>query len=129
MPHNKFESKALAVPSGRLSRLAKFGGMASNIAGGMLLDGARQLVQGNRPSLRELLLTPANAVKVTHQLAQLRGAAMKVGQLLSMDAGDMLPPELAEILGHLRSEGHHMPQSQLNAALNAHWGNGLAAAF
>jgi len=129
MAHKQFESKALAVPSGRLSRLAKFGGMASNIAGGMLLDGARQLVQGKRPSMNELLLTPANAVKVTHQLAQLRGAAMKVGQLLSMDAGDMLPPELAEILGHLRSEGHHMPQSQLNAALNAHWGNGWQQRF
>jgi predicted unusual protein kinase regulating ubiquinone biosynthesis (AarF/ABC1/UbiB family) len=129
MTHNKFESKALAVPSGRLSRLARFGGMASNIAGGMLLDGARQLAQGKRPSMSELLMTPANAVKVTHQLAQLRGAAMKVGQLLSMDAGDMLPPELAEILGHLRSEGHHMPQSQLNAALNAHWGRGWLQQF
>jgi len=129
MSHDKFESKALAVPSGRLSRLARFGGMASNIAGGMLLDGARQLAQGKRPSMSELLMTPANAVKVTHQLAQLRGAAMKVGQMLSMDAGDMLPPELAEILGHLRSEGHHMPQSQLNAALNAHWGRGWQQRF
>ncbi|MBT3069079.1 AarF/ABC1/UbiB kinase family protein [Rhodoferax sp. U11-2br] len=129
MPHSKFESKALAVPSGRLSRLARFGGMASNIAGGMLLDGARQLAQGKRPSVSDLLLTPANAIKVTHQLAQLRGAAMKVGQLLSMDAGDMLPPELAEILGRLRSEGHHMPQSQLNAALNAHWGSGWQQRF
>lgn len=129
MSHSKFESKALAVPSGRMSRLARFGGMASNIAGGMLLNGARQLAQGKRPSVSELLLTPANAIKVTHQLAQLRGAAMKVGQLLSMDAGDMLPPELAEILGHLRSEGHHMPQSQLNAALNAHWGSGWQQRF
>jgi predicted unusual protein kinase regulating ubiquinone biosynthesis (AarF/ABC1/UbiB family) len=129
MPHRKFEPQGLAVPSGRFSRLARFGGMAGGIAGGMLLDGAKQFAQGKRPSVSELLLTPANALKVTHQLAQLRGAAMKVGQLLSMDAGEMLPPELAEILGRLRADGHPMPQSQLNAALNAHWGSGWQQRF
>lgn len=129
MPHRKFESKGVAVPSGRLSRLARFGGMAGGIAGGMLLDGAKQLAQGKRPSVSDLLLTPANAIKVTHQLAQLRGAAMKVGQLMSMDAGEMLPPEMAEILGRLRSDAQHMPRSQLQAALNAHWGVGWPARF
>jgi len=129
MPHRKFESKGLAVPSGRFSRLARFGGMAGGIAGGMLLDGAKQLAQGKRPSMNDLLLTPANALKVTHQLAQLRGAAMKVGQLMSMDAGEMLPPEMAEILGRLRSDAQHMPHSQLQAALNAHWGVGWQARF
>ena len=47
---------------------------------------------------------------------------MKVGQLISMDAGDMLPPELAEILARLRSEAHHMPWVQLRRVLNAAWG-------
>ena len=87
-----------AVPGSRLSRLARLGGLASGVAGGMLAEGLRQLAQGRRPSVGELLLTPANARRVTDQLAQLRGAAMKVGQLLSMDAGDLLPPELADIL-------------------------------
>jgi predicted unusual protein kinase regulating ubiquinone biosynthesis (AarF/ABC1/UbiB family) len=96
--------------------------MASDVAGGMILDGARQLVQGRRPGLSDLLLTPANAFKVMHQLAHLRGAAMKVGQLLSMDAGEILPRELADILGRLRSEAHQMPQTQLRATLNRQWG-------
>ena len=129
MPHRKFESKGVAVPSGRFSRLARFGGMAGGIAGGMLLDGAKQLAQGKRPSVSDLLLTPANALKVTTQLSQLRGAAMKVGQLMSMDAGDMMPPEMAEILGRLRADAQHMPQSQLKAALNAHWGTGWQKKF
>ena len=96
--------------------------MAGGIAGGVLVGGAKQFAQGKRPTVGDLLLTPANAMKVTHQLAQLRGAAMKVGQLMSMDAGDMLPPELAEILGALRADAHHMPQNQLQAALNLRWG-------
>jgi len=36
----------------------------------------------------------------------MRGAAMKVGQLLSMEAGDFLPPELTRILGVLREQAH-----------------------
>ena len=99
MPHRKIERTALAVPSSRLSRLAKIGGIASSIAGNVAVEVASQLARGQRPRLEDLLLTPANAMKVADNLARMRGAAMKVGQLISMDAGDMLPPELAEILG------------------------------
>ncbi|CAL1690768.1 protein kinase UbiB [Brevundimonas subvibrioides] len=119
----------MAVPSGRLSRLARFGGLASGVAGGMLAEGARQFSQGRRPTVGDLLLTPANAVRVTEQLAQLRGAAMKVGQLISMDAGEMLPPELSDILSRLRADARPMPQVQLKAALNRRWGRGWEARF
>ncbi len=117
-------SASFAVPGNRWSRLARLGGLASGVAGGMLAEGVRQFAQGKRPSMGELLLTPANARRVADQLAQLRGAAMKVGQLLSMDAGDLLPPELASILARLRSDAHPMPMSQLVGVLNTHWGAG-----
>ena len=122
MPHRKFDSRPIAVPSSRLSRLSRLGGLASGIAGTMAVQGARQFAQGKRPSMSDLLLTPANAMKVADQLAQMRGAAMKVGQLLSMDAGDMLPPELAQILARLRAEAHHMPGAQLKKVLTDNWG-------
>jgi predicted unusual protein kinase regulating ubiquinone biosynthesis (AarF/ABC1/UbiB family) len=32
----------------------------------------------------------------------MRGAAMKLGQLLSLEAADFLPPEAAEVLASLR---------------------------
>lgn len=59
---------------------------------------------------------------MTQQLAQLRGAAMKVGQMISMDAGDMLPPELAAILARLRSDAQAMPKKQVQGVLDANWG-------
>lgn len=120
---------AFAVPSGRLSRFVRLGSLASGVAGGMLAEGVRQFAQGKRPKLGDLLLTPANARRVADQLAQLRGAAMKVGQLLSMDAGDLLPPELSEILSRLRSDAHPMPMSQLVNVLNANWGKGWEDGF
>ncbi|MFD2173687.1 ABC1 kinase family protein [Rhodobacter lacus] len=122
MTERKFESRALAVPSSRLSRLAKLGGLGATLAGSVAAGGARQLARGAKPNMSELLMTPANARKVADKLAQMRGAAMKVGQLMSMDAGDMLPPELADILARLRAEAHHMPGPQLKKVLTAAWG-------
>jgi predicted unusual protein kinase regulating ubiquinone biosynthesis (AarF/ABC1/UbiB family) len=105
-----------------MSRLALFGGMASGVLGGMLVDGALQVARGRRPSASDLLLTPGNALRVTHQLAHLRGAAMKAGQLISMDAGEVLPAELTGILSRLREDAHPMPAAQLNATLKQQWG-------
>ena len=54
---------------------------------------------------------------------------MKVGQLLSMDAGELLPPELGEILARLRSDAKPMPIGQMDEVLTAAWGAGWDARF
>lgn len=110
------------VPAARLSRLASFGQMAGGVAGGMLAEGVRRLASGERPKLSDLLLTPGNAMRVTDQLSRLRGAAMKLGQMISMDAGDILPGELTAILARLRDTAHFMPAAQLNQVLAGEWG-------
>ncbi|ART80182.1 ABC1 kinase family protein [Oceanisphaera avium] len=111
------DNKGSPIPKGRLRRMASLASLAARVSGGMLGEGARQWARGKRPSTKDLLLTPANASRITEQLAQLRGAAMKVGQLLSMDAGDLLPPELTLILSRLQSNGTPMPARQLSQVL------------
>ena len=122
-------SPTLAVPSGRGSRLARLGWMATGIAGGMVAEGARQLARGNRPKVSDMLLTPANVRRVADQLAKLRGAAMKVGQLVSMESGDLLPPALTDILARLRSDARAMPKTQVISVLDANWGKGWSKQF
>jgi len=114
--------RTAAVPGGRLSRLGRMARLATGIAGGMLAEGGRQIARGNMPRASDLLLTPANARRLAEQLANLRGAAMKLGQLLSMDAGDLLPPQLAEILARLRADAQAMPRRQLEGVLTRAWG-------
>jgi predicted unusual protein kinase regulating ubiquinone biosynthesis (AarF/ABC1/UbiB family) len=111
-----------AVPSGRLARLRGFGRLAGGGAGGLVAEGARRLAAGERPKLGDLLLTPANAARVADRLAHLRGAAMKLGQMISMDAGDLLPPELSTVLARLRNQAYRMPPQQLNQVLTREWG-------
>ncbi|GEA03132.1 ubiquinol-cytochrome c reductase [Alteromonas sp. KUL17] len=96
--------------------------MAGRIAGNVVSQGAGQLLKGEKPALSSLLLTPKNISNIADQLASMRGAAMKLGQLISMDAGDFLPEELAVILGRLRDDADPMPKDQLIATLNQSWG-------
>ena len=56
-------------------------------------------------------------MRLADRLSHLRGAAMKLGQMISMDAGDMLPPELANILASLRDKANFMPPRQLQQML------------
>jgi predicted unusual protein kinase regulating ubiquinone biosynthesis (AarF/ABC1/UbiB family) len=66
---------------------------------------------------------------VAERLSEMRGAAMKLGQLLSMDAGGLVPPELAEIMGRLRSDATPMPARQLGAVLDGEWKPGWRSQF
>ncbi|MCV3765949.1 ABC1 kinase family protein [Rhizobium sp. TRM95796] len=110
------------VPEGRLSRLAALGQIAGGIASGVVSEGLSRLAKGERPHLRDLLLTPSNARKAADQLSRMRGAAMKLGQMASLDPGEFLPPEMQAIFSQLRSSAHFMPPGQLSACLASAWG-------
>ena len=89
----------------------------------MLAEGARRVASGERVRMNDLVLTPSNIGRLTERLSHLRGAAMKMGQMLSMDAGDALPPELSDILAKLRDNADFMPPRQLDRVLAEEWGN------
>jgi predicted unusual protein kinase regulating ubiquinone biosynthesis (AarF/ABC1/UbiB family) len=121
MQNEPTKSRPVAVPAKRLTRLGQLGSITAGVAGSMALNGLAQWGKGQRPVMKDLLLTPKNFSRVADQLAKMRGAAMKVGQLVSMDTGDMLPPELAQIMARLRDDAHFMPPAQLKQVLNAQW--------
>ena len=129
MSDDQTEPRQRAVPSGRVSRMSQFGRLAAGVAGGMLSEGARRLAAGERPKVSDMLLTPGNIGKIADRLSHLRGAAMKLGQMISMDAGDVLPAELTQILARLRNNAHHMPPQQLQQVLAAHWGKDWRTRF
>ena len=118
------EKSGKRIPTGRLARVGRLGALAGRIATSVVTQGAGQWIKGERPELSSLLLTPANITRIADQLATMRGAAMKVGQLVSMDGGDFLPPELAEILARLREDAEPMPKAQVIEVLDGNWGEG-----
>jgi predicted unusual protein kinase regulating ubiquinone biosynthesis (AarF/ABC1/UbiB family) len=118
-----------AVPSGRLARAQRMGGLATGLMGGIALSGAQALLKGQRPRLSDLVMTPANIARLTARLSEMRGAAMKLGQLLSMEAGQILSPELEQILAQLRAGAHVMPPAQLKGVLQAAYGDDFRKLF
>jgi predicted unusual protein kinase regulating ubiquinone biosynthesis (AarF/ABC1/UbiB family) len=110
------------ITTTRLGRLTHFGRLAGGLISGAVTEGTRQIVSGRRPSIGDVVLTPANARRMTQKLSEMRGAAMKVGQLLSMDNGQLISPEFSEILSRLRDDAHHMPLGQVAEVLGAAWG-------
>jgi aarF domain-containing kinase len=67
--------------------------------------------------------TSAAALRFVKGLDELKGAAMKMGQLVSMLDSDMLPPGWKNVLGQLQSQATPKPWSEVNLILKEHLGN------
>ena len=121
------ERKRSRVPASRIERLARIGLMAGEFAAGGLVEGTRRLFGGGAAT--SALLSLANARRLARRLAHLRGAAMKLGQLLSLESADILPPEFAEALSVLRDSADTMPPSQVRRMLGREYGRGWEGRF
>ncbi len=117
------------VPAGRLERLARFGWMAGELAAGSLVEGAKRLAGAAPVDGVSAVLSAANAQKLARRLSRMRGAAMKLGQLLSLETEDLLPAEFAQALAVLRDAADTMPASQVRRALGRAYGKGWESRF
>jgi predicted unusual protein kinase regulating ubiquinone biosynthesis (AarF/ABC1/UbiB family) len=107
----------------------RFGMLTGELALSTAIGAARQLGSGERPDLAKAVLTPGNADLLARRLASLRGPAMKVGQILSLQADDLIPEEFRNALAMLRSQGYSMPDSQLRRVLGREYGKGWQQRF
>jgi len=103
--------------------------MAGEFAAGGVLEGTRRLFGGEAADAAAALFSPKAAERLARRLARLRGAAMKLGQLLSLESTDILPPEFAEALAVLRATADTMPASQVRRVLGREYGKGWQARF
>ncbi|MBX3715596.1 MAG: AarF/ABC1/UbiB kinase family protein [Burkholderiales bacterium] len=117
------------VPQSRLERLARIGLAAGELAVGAATEGIRRLARGEAAELGTALLSGANAKRLATRLARLRGAAMKIGQLVSLQGEDVLPPEFAQALAMLRSQAAPMPPEQVRRVLGREFGKGWEKRF
>jgi predicted unusual protein kinase regulating ubiquinone biosynthesis (AarF/ABC1/UbiB family) len=90
-------------PSSRLSRLRKLAGLGAQLGGDALTRGVKRLAGADPSSL-----STGTAEKLVETLGDLKGAAMKLGQVASMDP-DLFPPEVRAIFARLQNEAPPMP--------------------
>ncbi len=115
------ESRKSRVPAGRLSRLWHLGNAATRLAAGGAVEATQRLL-GRSEAEHNAFLTLDNARALANRMSRLRGAAMKLGQMLSLEGDSMLPKEFADALAVLRDNADTMPRSQVAEVLGGAYG-------
>ncbi|KAJ8355807.1 hypothetical protein SKAU_G00186010 [Synaphobranchus kaupii] len=127
-PHKQMLSERARerkVPVTRLGRLANFGGLAVGLGIGALAEVAKKSLRpeernGEKKSVLESspFLSEANAERIVRTLCKVRGAALKLGQMLSIQDDAFINPQLAKIFERVRQSADFMPIKQMTKALN-----------
>jgi len=102
---------------------------AGELAIGGAIEGVRRISGASPTDAVNVFLTAANAEKLAKRLAGMRGAAMKMGQILSMESADFLPREFADALAVLRDSANTMPHSQVRRVMGREYGKGWENRF
>ncbi|KAI1758562.1 ABC1-domain-containing protein [Hypoxylon sp. FL1150] len=108
------------VPSSRLSRLWNYGGLAAGMLGGAISEGfSRGFGSGGEGSV---MFSPGNMERLVTKLSRMRGAALKLGQIMSFQDSKMLPAPIQEVLQRVQDRADYMPAWQRDRVLISNLG-------
>ncbi len=110
-------------PSSRLARLRKLAGLGAQLGSDALTRGVKRLAGADPSSLSK-----GTAEKLVQTLGDLKGAAMKLGQVASMDP-DLFPPEVRLVLARLQNEAPPMSFERVAAVIEDELGGSPDALF
>lgn len=99
-----------------------FGGLGISLAAGAAATAMRRAVGADEGS-GSAMVNDANVERVAETLCRLRGAALKVGQMLSFNDADVLPPAMRIAMERVRDGADWMPERQLEATLREELGD------
>ncbi|XP_050592484.1 atypical kinase COQ8B, mitochondrial isoform X1 [Bombus affinis] len=127
-------AKAQKVPSTRLQRMISFGTLGVGLGVGTVAEYTRRTLGLKKQSLGDtfdsLFLTKANAERIVSTLCKVRGAALKIGQILSIQDETIINPELQKVFERVRQSADFMPKWQVEKVLATElghdWKNKLA---
>jgi aarF domain-containing kinase len=114
--------QGLAVPSNRLNRLWHLGRATGDLAAGIGMRGLLEMAMNRGATTNRIRLSPEHTRRFTDRLAKMRGAVMKMGQLMSMDGSDVFTPEAAQIMATLRDRAAPMPLGQIHQVMTQELG-------
>ncbi|KAH9872632.1 hypothetical protein J1614_005025 [Plenodomus biglobosus] len=105
------------VPSSRFGRLWQYAGLGTSMALGAVGEGLRRATGSAASTGGSLMLSPGNLEILVAKLSRMRGAALKLGQMISFQDIKMLPPAIHDVLQRVQDSADYMPASQRNKVL------------
>ncbi|XP_058807620.1 atypical kinase COQ8B, mitochondrial isoform X2 [Phymastichus coffea] len=121
-------AKARKVPSTRIGRMISFGTLGVGLGVGTIAEYTRRTLglkeQSVGQTLDSMFLTKANAERIVSTLCKVRGAALKIGQILSIQDNTIISPELQKAFERVRQSADFMPTWQVHKVLDNELGHG-----
>ncbi len=116
------ESEEKHFVTGRAGRMAKLGGLSGKVSASYLGTKVKGVFSNKEKRDEDMKRSNlANIRRVVETLGEMKGAVMKVGQMLSLQA-DLLPPELADILADLQKQAPPVKFKLIQSRLREEWG-------
>ena len=134
---SKPTQEAVPVPSSQLSRVLGFAALATQMAIGATGEALKRrfkvrdenVIGSNNLDSKNLILTDKSMDALASTLCRMRGAALKLGQMLSMADNNIVPAELSQALDRVRQQADQMPQTQLNKTMSSELGHNWKEKF
>lgn len=117
----KYELKESAVPSSRFGRIWNYSGLAAGMFAGAVSESFSRVTGGGGQG--SLMLSPANMERLVSKLSKMRGAALKLGQMMSFQDSKMLPAPIQEVLQRVQDRADYMPSWQRDRVLATNLGS------
>lgn len=120
-PQLSERSKETRVPSSVLERLGSYGGLVASVGLGTVAELAkRNIGLGDKnSSTTSIVFNEANVNKIVETLCKVRGAVLKLGQMLSIQDSSLIDPRLAKIFERVRQSADFMPEWQVEKVLTS----------
>ncbi|OLL27005.1 Protein ABC1, mitochondrial [Neolecta irregularis DAH-3] len=119
---NSFQMSSSRVPSSRITRLLHYGSLAAGIGFGAINESLRR-VTGSTDSAGSLILSSTNMNRLVKKLSKMRGAALKLGQMISFQDSKIIPAALQEVLLRVQDSADYMPQYQMESVMTQNLGS------
>lgn len=116
----KHELRESRVPSSRLGRIWNYSGLAAGMFAGTISESFSRAMGGGGEG--SLMLSPANMERLVAKLSKMRGAALKLGQMMSFQDSKMLPAPIQEVLQRVQDRADYMPAWQRDRVLATNLG-------
>jgi len=101
-----------------IRRAARLGGLVARVGVSLATEHAVSLLRADPVQRARMLESQLkNAARVVATLGEMKGAAMKVGQMLSLHEG-MMPPEVAAVLSALQKSAPRVPYRTMRAQID-----------
>ncbi|KAF2072958.1 hypothetical protein CYY_005724 [Polysphondylium violaceum] len=118
------KSEPYKVPSSQSSRFWQFTKLAVGIGAGYIGESTKRVYGSNDSNDKSYsaVFSDSNAERMADSFSRMRGAALKIGQVLSIQDDSLLPPKFVEILEKVRKSANPIPKEQLYQSLEQELG-------